>query len=84
MAPLKWPVTSNELRDFGYLYDNEGTCRGCQAPIEWWLSPAGKPTPMSILTSADRNDSIQARMKDPLDKRQPHFIDCHEAKRFRR
>jgi hypothetical protein len=84
MPGLKWPVTSNELRDAGYEYDNDGACKGCQAPIEWWISPAGAKTPMSIISAAERNPSIQARMKDPLDKRQPHFIDCVERDKFKR
>ena len=81
---IKWPITSDELVKAGYEYDNDGTCRGCQRPIEWWISPAGKKMPMSILTSADRNVGIAAMMKDPGDKRQPHFIDCPDAKKFRK
>ena len=81
---LKYPVTSDELKAEGYEYDNDGTCRGCQAPIEWWITKGGKKMPMSILTSADRNKTIDAMLKDPGDKRQPHFIDCSDAARFRK
>ena len=35
---LKYPVTSDELKAEGYEYDNDGTCRGCQAQIEWWIT----------------------------------------------
>ena len=80
----KWPITSDELKAAGYEYDNDGTCRKCQAPIEWWITPNDKKMPMSILTSADRNRTMVARMKDPLDKRQPHFVDCPNAADFRR
>lgn len=84
MPALKWPVTSDELKAAGYEYSDDGTCRGCQAPIEWWISPAGKKMPMSILKASDRNSSIAAMMKDPGDKRQPHFVDCPDAKDFRK
>ena len=84
MPALKWPVTSDELKAAGYEYSDDGTCRGCQAPIEWWLTRGGKKMPMSILRASDRAVGIKAMMKDPGDKRQPHFIDCPEVGKFRK
>ena len=84
MPALKWPVTSDELKAAGYEYDGDATCRGCQAPIEFWITPNWKKMPMSILKTSDRNSSIAAMMKDPGDKRQPHFIDCENAADFRK
>jgi hypothetical protein len=78
------PLTSDQLKAAGYVYDNDGTCRGCGAPIEWWITPAGKKMPMSIIRAADRAVGIKAMMKDSGDLRVSHFADCPEAKNFRR
>jgi hypothetical protein len=78
------PLTSDQLKAAGYEYSNDGTCRGCGAPVEWWLTPAGKRMPMTVLTSADRNSTISGMLKDPGDKRQSHFADCPDAVKFRR
>jgi hypothetical protein len=84
MMAIPWPITSDELKRLGYQYDNDGACKACQAPLEWWITPGGAKMPMSIIKSSDRNTGIAAMMKDPGDKRQPHFIDCPDAKKFRK
>jgi anti-sigma factor RsiW len=78
------PMTSDQLVAAGYHYDGDGTCRGCQAPIEWWITPGGKKMPMTVIAASDRSKSIKAMMKDSGDLRQSHFADCPEATKFRR
>jgi hypothetical protein len=74
---LKFPATSNEMKEAGYVYDNDGVCRGCQRPIEWWITPAGKKMPISVLKTA----TIHVASGDV---RQPHFTDCEKVSDFRR
>lgn len=78
------PMTSDQLKAAGYEYDNDGTCRACGAAIEWWITPAGKKMPMTVLRASDRSSSIKEIMKDSGDLRQSHFVDCPEADKFRR
>jgi len=74
---VKFPATSNELRAAGYEYDNDGVCRGCGAPMEWWITPSGKKMPLVVIKAAP--------LKVPSDDmRQPHFQDCPAADQFRR
>lgn len=28
-----------------YVFSDRGTCRGCGAPIVWWITPTGKRSP---------------------------------------
>jgi len=39
-----------ELRTKGYSFDNQGHCRGCQAVILWFWTPAGKKIPLDPVT----------------------------------
>ena len=73
---MKFPATTNELRDACYEYDNDATCRGCGVKREWWITPAGKKMPMSILPP----ENI---LKSNEEHRQPHFVDCPNAADFR-
>ena len=43
---MPFPKTLDELREANYRFEGEGTCRGCQADIEWWITPAQKKIPM--------------------------------------
>jgi hypothetical protein len=72
----KYPASSDELKAAGYEYDNDSACRGCQAPIEWWITPGGKKIPMSVIKPGDP-------LKTSAEVRQPHFVDCPEAANFR-
>ena len=72
------PNNSNDLKKAGYEYDGEGTCRGCGAPIEWWITPAGKKMPLSTksigtLATGDWRQVLE-----------PHWAVCPEADSFRR
>jgi hypothetical protein len=44
MSPF--PRTDTELTSAGYEYESKDKCRGCQADIEWWLTPRGKHMPL--------------------------------------
>lgn len=74
---MKFPATSNELRAAGYEYDNDGVCRGCGAPLEWWITPGGKKMPLVVIKTATIKHATD-------DVRQPHFSDCPAAQDFRR
>lgn len=74
---MKWPATKEEMLDAGWLYTNDGTCRGCKAPIEWWISPNGRKTPINIFCP---EDVIFAHEET----RESHFRSCPERDRFRK
>lgn len=77
LPKIKWPATSDELKKAGYVYDTDGVCRGCQSPIEWWITPAGKKMPISVQKAGDvLFNSAEVRVS--------HFANCPEAKTFRR
>ena len=42
------PETTNALREAGWEYSGEATCRGCGERIEWWITPSGKNMPVSV------------------------------------
>ena len=69
---IHWPATEIELGQAGYTWDGGSkpcTGRTCNAHIEWWKTPAGKPMPMHRLADGTL---------------QPHWADCPDAKTFRR
>lgn len=74
---MKFPASADELKAAGYEYDNDSACRGCQAPIEWWITPAGKKMPMTVKATG-------TLLKASGDVRVPHWSDCPNAKDFRR
>lgn len=68
---MPFPKTSDELKAAGYSFDNDATCRGCGADIEWWTTPSGKRMPMDPM---DRGTS-EARS---------HWSTCPDAPSFRK
>jgi len=80
------PEKREDLVAMGYVFDNEATCRGCQAPIEWWVTPKGKKMPMSVLAlDANREVIKGASLTRPVEfVRRPHWSDCPNAADFRR
>jgi len=68
---MPFPKTLDELKSAGYKYDNDATCRGCGDPIEWWITPNGKPIPMN---SMDKGS-------DPA---MAHWATCSERDCFRK
>jgi hypothetical protein len=73
---VKFPATSKQLVEAGYEYDNDGVCRGCQEPVEWWLTPEGKKMPISVRKAENV-------LFDSGDYRISHFAVCPEATQFR-
>ena len=43
---MPFPKTETELTEQGYRYDNKSLCRGCDATIEWWITPKGAHMPL--------------------------------------
>jgi hypothetical protein len=72
------PNNSNDLKALGYVYDNDSHCRGCGAPIEWWITPKGKKMPLSAvivgsLAAGNRKEILE-----------PHWVSCPNADDFRK
>ena len=76
------PTKREDLVALGYVYDNDAFCRGCGAPIEWWITPKGKKMPMSVNEIKDETCGFP----QPILRvdRVPHFVDCPNADHFRR
>jgi len=66
---MPFPTTIDEMRTAGYVFDNEATCRGYGARIEWWKTPREKNMPMDV--DADGNC-------------EPHWGTCPKAKDFKK
>jgi len=74
---MKFPATAVDLKAAGYEYSNDASCRGCGAPIEWWITPNNKKIPITV----SNNSTITHAESD---MRTPHWADCPEAESFRR
>jgi hypothetical protein len=48
---MPFPTTIEELKEQGYKFDGDGTCRGCGTAIEWWTTPRGKKMPTDYGTA---------------------------------
>jgi hypothetical protein len=66
---MPFPQTLDELRFAGYKFDEHSHCRGCDAVIEWWITPAGKKMPMDVTDSGAVTS---------------HFATCPKAREFRK
>jgi len=72
------PNRRDDLQSFGYSYSNTARCgsgvpgKGCNAVIEWWLTPSGKKMPFTITMSGE-NEVLE-----------PHWSSCPKADSFRR
>lgn len=49
---IKFPTTSEQLRDYGWIYDDEGTCRECGEIVEFWINPEGDPVSLDVIETA--------------------------------
>ena len=81
------PETWQGLADAGYLFDNEGICKGCGAQIEWWLTPPSKKNPRGSkmpMSLVEKKDGVGFFAKTVAFLRRPHFVDCPHAADFRR
>ena len=74
---MPFPNTAQRLREAGYVYDNDATCRGCGADIQWWITPKGKKMPMSFKQTGNVKDGFGEVMES-------HFSSCPNANSFRR
>ena len=76
------PESREDLIALGYVFDNDAHCRGCGAPMEWWITPKGKKMPMSVKEVRDETKGPFA----PIEKviRIPHWSDCPNADDFRK
>ena len=68
---MPFPKNCVELKNAGYVFDNDSTCRGCGDEIEWWKTPMGKSIPMNPM---DKGDSPAIA----------HWSTCSDAPAFRR
>jgi hypothetical protein len=75
------PETKEALEAAGWVFDNEGRCRACREPIEWWISPAGKKAPMTVQVKKD-GEGFFAKSLGLI--RVSHFAVCPNADEFRR
>jgi len=75
------PQNREELVAMGYVFDNDACCRGCGAPIEWWVTPRGKKMPMSV-QEVKEGEGFFAKVTGFI--RVPHWSDCPEASAFRK
>lgn len=64
-----WPKTRDQLEDAGYHYSHDGTCKGCGKSLTWVKTPSGKLMPLSAVDA---------------DHFQSHFVDCPNAKDFKK
>jgi hypothetical protein len=75
------PTQKADLERAGYLFDNEGKCRGCGRTIEWWITPTNKKMPMRVVQIKDTTKAFP----QPVirEDRVPHFADCEKVEEFR-
>jgi hypothetical protein len=68
---MAFPANSTEMKNSGYVFDNDATCRGCGDDIEWWITPKGSKIPMNPMDSAS-TPAIS------------HFTTCSDVESFRK
>jgi hypothetical protein len=76
------PEKREDLLAMGYEYLNDATCRGCRAPIEWWLTPRKKKMPMTVKEVKEAELFAFAAVERWI--RIPHFGECPALSEFRR
>lgn len=80
------PEKREDLVAMGYVFDNEGVCSRCHAPIEWWVTPHNKKMPMRVFPLDANGEVIVGASLTPVREyvRRPHFADCPFREEFRR
>jgi len=81
-GPMALPNTKEGLEAAGYVYDNDGWCRGCKEPIEWWVSPNDKKMPFSVVQVKDTTKAFPQPVLRV--ERVPHHALCPNRDDFRR
>jgi hypothetical protein len=69
---MPMPKTRKALLAAGYRFSSNALCKGCEAHIEWWTTPAGNNMPMS------------AHLVEGCEELISHFVDCKNREQFRR
>jgi hypothetical protein len=75
------PTSKSGLEAAGYMFDNDGICRGCGEPIEWWICPSGKRMPITV-KAIHKTESVTSPIVDY--QRVPHWAECEAADDFRK
>jgi hypothetical protein len=77
---MKYPATHEQLAREGFRFQQTAPCHGanCGATIHWYLTPGGARIPMARIIPA-----AGAELAADITY-QPHFVDCPNAKDFRR
>jgi hypothetical protein len=75
---MSFPDNRKDLEAVGYEFINDGVCRGCGDPIQWYATPKDKRLPMSIkivgtLAEGNRREVLE-----------PHWGVCPSAQDFRK
>jgi hypothetical protein len=82
MEIMPLPTKREDLEALGYVYDNDARCRGCDAHIEWWITPKGKKMPFSV-KEVKRDPDVFFSPSVQIE-RVPHFSDCPTAADWRK
>lgn len=64
--------TRQEWMKLGWKFKSNSSCRACHKPIEWWITPGGKFSPLI------------AKFTDGLEDLTSHFADCENRLEFRK
>lgn len=80
------PETLEDLKAAGYVFDNEGICKGCGAEIEWFITPNGRKSPMSVVPLDKSGAVVQpgSLVRPFRFVRRSHFSDCPNREDFRK
>lgn len=69
---MPFPKTFSALKAAGYVFQNDGRCRGCQRDLEWWRTPSGRKMPFDPMdASKDESPAV------------PHHATCPNVEEFR-
>jgi|WetSurMetagenome_2_1015567.scaffolds.fasta_scaffold90674_3 hypothetical protein len=68
---MPFPENAKAMWEAGYRFLDHGVCIGCDAPIEWWLTPQKRRIPMNLMPEE----------KTPA---KAHWATCNTADTFRK
>lgn len=76
-----WPHdTKAKLEAAGYQFQDTSKCLAptCDTTVYWFLTPKGKYMPMEVAFLVFEGSDL------PVERYQPHFSKCEQARRFSR